>query len=78
MFCRTTGSQGLSSLQGRDKTVSELLQHMEGMGLLDAYLIDVERCENRGGCLGDADLADFDHCECDWLLDEARWQQPLF
>lgn len=60
MFYRTTGSQGLNSLQGRDNTVLELLKHMEGMGLLEVYLVNVERYETWGGCLGDDDLAVFD------------------
>ena len=36
---------------------------MEDMGLLDVYLVNVERCENLRGRLGDDNLADFDNCE---------------
>lgn len=36
---------------------------MEGMGLLDNYLVNVERIESWAGCLADEDLAVFDDCE---------------
>lgn len=44
----------------------KLLKDLEGMGLLDSYLVNVEHYEYAGSCLGNAssyDLADVDHCE---------------
>ena len=62
----STGLLGLNSLQGRDNAVLQLLTDLEGMGLLDAYLVNVEHYEYRGGCIGNGssyDLASVDHCE---------------
>ena len=44
-FCRKADLSGLNSLQGRDSAILELLKHMEGVGLLDAYLVIVDHYE---------------------------------
>lgn len=47
---RGTGLAGLNSLQGRDSVVVELLKHMEGVGLLDAYVVSVDHRQESIDC----------------------------
>ena len=36
---------GLNSLQGKDRVIAEALKHVQGIGLLDAYMVKGGRCD---------------------------------
>ena len=45
---------GLYSLQGKDRMIAEVLKHFEGIGLLDVFMVNVDRCDSYKLCIGEA------------------------
>lgn len=55
---------GLYSLQGKDRMIAEVLKYFEGIGLLDAYMVKVDRSDSYKLCVGDAFQYDLEGIHC--------------
>ncbi len=53
LMYRDAHLSGLNSLQGKDRVIAEALKHFQGIGLLDAYMVKVGRCDSYTSCVWD-------------------------
>ncbi len=49
--------------------IAEVLNHFEGIGLLDVFTVKVDRCDSYNLCIGDAFQYDLERIYCETTVD---------